>query len=80
MSMAYVGVAQPCGHWVAACVDLPDSKRDTARFVADCVRDGLEVIRVDVEQVRVQLGGCEKCCPKAFKKRDGEQLALEVAR
>lgn len=52
----YVGRHPDCGCWVAA--TAPDRDKETARFVAQLIRDGLEVERADVEEVRRRLRSC----------------------
>lgn len=56
--MAYIGRVPGCGCLVAACVDQPDDPKGTARWVADFIKSGLEVERVDTEVVRCQLQRC----------------------
>lgn len=58
-SFAYVGFTE-CGCMVAACVDRPEWKKDTAKFLAQMARDGLRIERVSCERVRVELSEC-KC-------------------
>lgn len=56
--MCYVGI-KPCGCCVAVCVDIPEHKKDTAKFVARCLKDGLTVERKTVEWSRKNLLMCE---------------------
>jgi hypothetical protein len=65
----YVGVLS-CGCAVAATVDRPEWKRDTARTIAEWIKDGLTVERWTVERVRADLGPCVHKTPPA------EQVAL----
>ena len=76
MSRCYVGVAPGCACWVAAAVDEPKYAKDNAKEIARWIRDGLTVQNMDTEEVRVKLGGCPKCCPHLFKKKDAEQVTL----
>lgn len=61
MSHAYVGYCK-CGSLVAASVDSPERAKETAAFVAEMIRDGLRVERVDSDVVRVSFDYC--ACPK----------------
>jgi hypothetical protein len=54
----YVG-RKDCGCVVAACVDNPEHRRDTARFVADIIKDGLTVETMTVKEVRRCLTVCK---------------------
>jgi hypothetical protein len=58
---AYVGT-KPCGCTVAAVVDDPAYRKDTARSVAEFIADGLNVERVSLESARVTLTTC-RCTP-----------------
>jgi hypothetical protein len=74
--MAYVGIAE-CGCLRAACVDDPASKRETAKFVASLIRDGLRVETWTCQAVRDSSDnpwGCEKCRrPKGRKPKASTQ-------
>jgi hypothetical protein len=60
--MAYIG-RRECGNCVAAAVDDPGHKKDTADFVRDMIKEGLAVERVTVTEGRDAL--CGKCdCPE----------------
>ena len=48
---AYIGVDEN-GRTVAACVDMPALKEDTAREVSDWIKDGLIIHRVTEEEAR----------------------------
>lgn len=74
MAMAYIARAACCGNVVVAVVDNPEHARDTAREVARCVREGLAVERVPVEQVRHETLGC-RCKPK---RRGGRQAEMAL--
>lgn len=47
-----------CGCWVAATVDRPEWRRDTAKTVAQFLRDGYTVERHTTAEVRERLTGC----------------------
>lgn len=67
---AYVS-RRPCTHPLALMVDLPDSPRETAKFVAAEIRAGNTVERVTIEEAR-QIGVVYCACvlkPKPRKKR-----------
>jgi hypothetical protein len=56
----YVGkCACGCGAVRAASVDLPKYKKDTAKFVSDLIRDGMQVDRMEVEKVRLAFSSCK---------------------
>jgi hypothetical protein len=57
----YIGRCK-CGAIVAACVDTPDRKKETAKDVAEFISDGLTVERMSVEDVRAGDWKCK--CPK----------------
>lgn len=61
----YVGRA-PCGCIVTAIVDAPDlkeqMKKEIAKFMRDCLKEGLTIDRVTVDFVRSNFG--HKCAPK----------------
>lgn len=56
-TMCYVGI-KACGCAVAACVDLPDMKKDTAKCIAKWTRDGLTIERKTVQWARENLFEC----------------------
>lgn len=58
----YVGI-KPCGCVVALAAIDPRWTKDTARYVAGWIRDGLAVERVPVGDERCQLRRCT-CVPK----------------
>ena len=55
MSDCYIGI-NAAGLAVCAAVDRPEYVKDTARSIAEWVRDGLKVERRSVEWVRANLG------------------------
>ena len=54
----YIGRRKACNCIVAAAVDEPQYAKDTAKFVARLIRDGLTADRMRVAEVRLQFG-CE---------------------
>ena len=64
MSMCYVAIKE-CGCCVAACVDAPETKKSTAKTVADWVKRNYIVERWDTDKVRVTIKTCE--CNKSGK-------------
>lgn len=67
----YVGLcACGCGAIPAATVDLPQYRKDTADFVADLIRSGMEVKRLPVSETRLSFCECKR--PK-----DQGELALD---
>lgn len=57
----YIGkCACGCGAVRAAAVDKPQYKDDTAAFVADCIKDGMQVDRMEVEKVRIEFSDCKR--------------------
>jgi hypothetical protein len=50
-AQAFVGL-HSCGRICACAVDSPEHKRDTAKFVAGLIRDGLQVEKMTCEAVR----------------------------
>lgn len=66
--MAYVA-SKTCGCPVFVTVDSAEHRKDTAREIARCLRDGLAVNRMTVEAAREILstrwfGQCEHDVPK----------------
>lgn len=54
---SYIGRCK-CGAIVAATIDEPARKRQVAQDVAEMIRDGLAVERVDSDVVRVRFSRC----------------------
>lgn len=69
----YFGTDPKCGHLVAAVVDSPEYKRDTAKTVAQMVRDGLEVTR---RQDQVGLVWCSEECERMKEVRAQQERKL----
>ncbi len=67
-AMAYIG-RKACGCCVAAAVDKPEYRKDTAKHLADWVRGGLTVEHVPAEQARAALKACH---------HDEKQMQLSV--
>jgi hypothetical protein len=61
MSRCYVGRCK-CGSVVAAVVDEPGREKQTAKDVAEFIKEGLAVEQMDTKQVRVTIQSC--ACPK----------------
>lgn len=66
---AYAGNCPKCSKMVAAAVDIPEHKKDTAKEVASWIRDGLLVSRMTVAEVRASDWGCE--CKKTERMKLG---------
>jgi hypothetical protein len=76
--MAYAGHCPTCDALCAAAVDEPRRARENAKFVAQMIRDGLRIERIDCAAVR---GGKWCKCPRPGRKRSAkatEQVALNV--
>lgn len=71
MSDCYVGF-KACGCAVAAAVDNPAHRKDTAKSIAAWVKDGLTVERRTVEWVRENLRPC-KCEPQRNQELEAAQ-------
>ncbi len=50
---AYIARCTKCHGMVAACMDNPNHKEDTAKEVASLIKAGFEVSRVKNEDIRV---------------------------
>ena len=59
-----------CGAIRAGSVDLPELKDDTAKFVAELIRDGMRVERMPIEEIRMVFCEC--------KNRNAGQLDLAL--
>lgn len=55
---AYIGRKPDCGCVVAIIVDMPEYKKDVAKQVAEFIRDGLEIERVDLDAGKQELHSC----------------------
>ena len=53
---AYIGKL-PCGCVVACVVDMPDHKKSTADDVAEFIREGYEVQRIEIRN-GIQMATC----------------------
>jgi hypothetical protein len=62
MSECIVGKCPGCHRLVLAIVDDLDRKKDTAKEVARAIREGIEISRMSVEDVRKSDFSC-KCEP-----------------
>lgn len=74
--MAYVALVRECRCLVAACVDEPSHQKDTAKFVAEQVRDGFMVERVGVEEARAMPGWKWPC--EHMEARTAEEARLKA--
>ena len=55
----YIGKWPDCGCVTAACVDDPEHKKDTAKFIADLIKDGRVVERIEAKSWEtVELRRC----------------------
>ncbi len=68
-TMAYVTRCKECKKLVFAYVDRPESQKDCARAVADCIKEGYIVERMTVSEVREGPW----CDCKLKKKDDGQE-------
>lgn len=57
--MSYIGKCKDCGNVVAAVVDEPGREKETAKDVAEFIKDGLLIERVSAEYVRKNFSYCE---------------------
>lgn len=57
-AMCYVA-EYPCGCNKAVTVDMPEHKKDTALFVAECIKDGATIHRMTVAQFKAGSFGCD---------------------
>lgn len=64
-----------CGHVVAAAVDEPRHRKDTAASVAEWLRDGLRLDRIPCADQ--PLNWCSEECPR-MKQVRAEQAAAEA--
>jgi hypothetical protein len=53
----YIGI-KPCGCTVAACADYPDWKDDTAEAVADYIKSGYRVERIETRSAKLRICNC----------------------
>lgn len=62
----YFGIDPVCGHTVAAVVDTPEHKRDTAKTVAGFIREGYTVVR---QKDQAKMNWCSEQCPRMIEVR-----------
>ena len=56
MEMAYIGRCRcGCGAIPFACVDKPEWAKDTAKSIAQAIRDGYTIERVPLSEVRMSM-------------------------
>lgn len=53
--MCYVASQDGTAGYVAVCVDSPEHRTDTHKFVAECLSDGLHITRVPLDDARAGL-------------------------
>lgn len=61
-SHGYAGCCATCGGWLVLVADHPETRRTTAKEVARCVREGMEVKRITIEEGR-EMEMCSYECP-----------------
>lgn len=67
VTYAYIG-RMPCGCVRGMCIDDPAKPRNTAKWVADMITNGMAVERMPLEQARQHpLGRCAQCDPPIVK-------------
>lgn len=71
----YIGQCPQCKAYCVVVVDDPDDAKFTGKVVADMIKDGLTVTRVDNDFVRANFGHCD--C-KSTKKAKSNQLGLGI--
>lgn len=71
----YIGQCPVCAAYCMVCVDDPNHRGFTAKYVAKMVNEGLTVTRVDNDFVRANFGHCD-CKSKKKKKDVPQQLEL----
>ncbi len=54
----YIAV-KSCGHWIACTADIPERREDVAEDVAEWIREGWAVYRVEASDIRT--GKYETC-------------------
>jgi hypothetical protein len=74
----YIGKWPDCGCVTAACVDDPNHKKDTAKFIANLIKDGRVVERISAENWHtVTLCRCKhRLSPKQRKASTDAELPL----
>ena len=58
-TMSYIGKCKKCKNIMACVVDIPGMEKETAKDVAEFIKDGLEIGRETVEFVRANFNPCE---------------------
>lgn len=75
-TMCYIAVAPCCGNVVMAVVEIQENRKLAAREVAKAIRDGLEVTRITVAEVR-RLPNFRRCTCHD-KPKTGKQEAMFI--
>ena len=73
MSLDYIGRCCECDR-VVAWTSSEISPKELARIVADNIRCGLSIERMETEDVRTIFGHADGCAQKRRKKPDEKQL------
>lgn len=55
---AYIGREPGCGCATVGIADTPEHAKDVARDIAQCVRWGMSIERVSIEEARTAIGSC----------------------
>jgi hypothetical protein len=71
----YLGV-RPCGCAPLWLVDMPDLAAETAKIIAQAIRDGMVIERVPLEPESGWRSRVMRCKHKAAAKADEEQATL----
>lgn len=72
--MLFIGTCTGCNQLVAGAVDDARDKKETAKFVAQMIRDGLRVERISVNDARNRMGHCT-CEPNPRKRKTKAAVA-----
>jgi len=67
----YIGRQPSCGSVVAVTVDTADSKKRTARYIAEWIREGMAIERVSLETFRGLK--MQRCTCKDRAKKEGQE-------
>jgi hypothetical protein len=71
----YIGQCPQCSAYCVVVVDDPDDAKFTGQTVANMIKDGLMVTRVDNDFVRANFGHCD-CKSKPKKKSAQMELGI----
>ena len=75
----YAGICRVCDGWILLVMDIPETRKETAKDIARCIRDGYEVRRISIGEGRT-MEMCPSECPgrKSQKTRD-KQATLPLS-